>query len=106
MHAAVAFKGWQNISGLYRVQRMSSTEHDASVYARLRLAPFIKEAVQAAVVARPADTIDFMIQFLTKNKDKLQVCQPCRHKFNFFSFSFLRPLLGFFSAARLDCRSG
>lgn len=51
---------------------MSSTELDASVYARLRLAPFIKEAVQAAVVARPADTIDFMIQFLTKNKDKLQ----------------------------------
>jgi hypothetical protein len=55
---------------------MSSTEHDASVYARLRLAPFIKEAVQAAVVARPADTIDFMIHFLTKNKDKLQVPPP------------------------------
>lgn len=64
---------------------MSSTEHDASVYARLRLAPFIKEAVQAAVVARPADTIDFMIQFLTKNKDKLQV--P-RHKLFRFSVGF------------------
>ena len=49
-----------------------NTEHDLNIYARLRLAPFIKEAVQAAVVARPADTIDFMIQFLSKNKDKLQ----------------------------------
>ena len=100
MHAAVALKGWKEISGLYRVQRMSSTEHDASVYARLRLAPFIKEAVQAAVVARPADTIDFMIQFLTKNKDKLQVCPPCRHKFNLFSFSFLRPLFRFFFCSK------
>jgi hypothetical protein len=49
-----------------------NTEKDLSVYARLQLAPFIKEAVQAAVVARPSDTIDFMIQFLTKNKDRLQ----------------------------------
>ncbi len=49
-----------------------STENALDLFARLRLAPFIKEAVQAAVVARPADTIDFIIQFLTKNRDKLQ----------------------------------
>ena len=49
-----------------------TTEHDLSVFARLRLAPFLKQAVQAAVVVRPQDTIDFVIHFLTKNKDNLQ----------------------------------
>lgn len=49
-----------------------STEHDLTLFARLRLAPFIKETIQAAVVARPADTIDFVIQYLTKNRDNLQ----------------------------------
>jgi hypothetical protein len=49
-----------------------STENALDVFARLRLAPFIKEAVQAAVVARPHDTVDFFIQFLTKNRANLQ----------------------------------
>ena len=49
-----------------------TTEKDLNVFARLRLAPFLKEAVQAAVVERPQDTIDFVIHFLTKNKDNLQ----------------------------------
>ena len=53
------------------VLRMT-TEQDLAVFARLRLAPFIKEAIQAAVVARPSDTIDFIIQYLTKNRENLK----------------------------------
>jgi hypothetical protein len=49
-----------------------STEDDLNTFTRLRLAPFLKEAVEAVVVARPSDTIDFVIKFLTKNKDNLQ----------------------------------
>jgi hypothetical protein len=49
-----------------------ATEQDLTVFARLRLAPFIKEAIQAAVVARPSDTVDFVIEYLTKNRDNLK----------------------------------
>ena len=59
-----------------------STENALDLFARLRLAPFIKEAVQAAVVARPDDTIDFFIKFLTKNRDNLQrglIGASCKH---------------------------
>jgi hypothetical protein len=65
------FKGEEFCRATRRTRSMN-TEKDLSVYARLQLAPFIKEAVQAAVVARPSDTIEFIIQFLTKNKERLQ----------------------------------